>query len=67
MRQPGKRQRGNIWFAWWYAAISLGFVLLAINWAINGERAWLVGLRLVIAAGFGVLAAFEFRAVRSNR
>ena len=42
-------------------------VLLAINRAIYGERVWLVGLRLVIAAGFAVLAAFEFRAMRSNR
>lgn len=67
MRPSGNRQRGNVWFAWWYAAISLGFVLLAINRAISGERAWLVGVRLVIAAGFAVLAGFEFRAKRRNR
>jgi hypothetical protein len=50
------------WFAWWYLAISLGFVLLAVSRAIMGEKAWLVGIRIVIAAGFAVLSAFEFRA-----
>ncbi|MGA8598698.1 MAG: hypothetical protein WB676_28615 [Bryobacteraceae bacterium] len=49
------------WFAWWYLAISLGFVLLAVSRVIAGEKAWLVGIRLLIAAGFGVLSAFEFR------
>jgi hypothetical protein len=37
-------------------------VLLAINRAIVGERAWLVALRLIIATGFLILAYFEFRA-----
>ncbi len=49
------------WFAWWYLAISLGFVLLAVSRMIAGEKAWLVGIRLVIGAGFAVLSAFEFR------
>jgi hypothetical protein len=49
------------WFAWWYLAISLGFLLLAISRAIAGEKAWLVGIRLIIAAGFAVLSRFEFR------
>jgi hypothetical protein len=50
------------WFAWWYLAIALGFLLLAANRALVGEKLWLIGLRLVIAAGFGVLSWFEFRA-----
>jgi hypothetical protein len=60
------RREGFRWSAWWYAAIALGFVLLAVNRAIAGDRPWLVGLRLVIAAGFAVLAAFEFRAKSRN-
>ncbi len=55
------RQNQSRWFAWWYSAISLGFVLLAVNRAIVGEKAWLVGIRLIIAAGFAVLAMLEFK------
>jgi len=50
------------WMAWWYSAISLGFVLLAINRAIIGEKLWLIGVRVVIALGFATLAFMEFRA-----
>jgi hypothetical protein len=50
--------------AWWYVTIALGFLLLAINRAILGEKPWLVGVRVVIAAGFAGLAAIEFRAAR---
>jgi len=50
------------WVAWWYGTIALGFVLLAIHRAILGERPWLIGLRVMIALGFGALAALEFRA-----
>jgi hypothetical protein len=53
---------GFRWTAWWYAAIALGFLLLAVNRAIVGDSPWLVALRMVIAAGFAVLSAFEFRA-----
>ena len=49
------------WVAWWYGTIALGFVLLAIHRAILGERPWLIGLRFVIALGFGALAALELR------
>ena len=49
------------WMAWWYCAIALGFVLLAINRVILRERPWLIGLRLLIVFGFGALAALEFR------
>jgi hypothetical protein len=61
------RQRRNRWYAWWYLAISAGFVLLAINRALYGEKPWLIGLRIVIAAVFAVLAAIEFHARDRNR
>ena len=50
--------------AWWYGAIAMGFLLLAVNRAILGERPWLIGVRLVIAAGFAALSTMEFRAKR---
>jgi hypothetical protein len=49
------------WFALWYFAIALGFVLLAINRALVGEKAWLIVLRLVIAAGFSALGYAELK------
>jgi hypothetical protein len=49
------------WFAWWYCSIALGFVLLAIYRGLAGEARWLIGIRIVIAAGFAALAAMEFR------
>ena len=48
-------------FAWWYLTISLAFVLLAADRILRGQAAWLIGVRLVIAAGFGALAMMEFR------
>ena len=56
------RRNGFDWVPWWYSAIALGFLLLAVNRAIVGERPWLIGVRAVIALGFAVLAALEFRA-----
>jgi predicted outer membrane lipoprotein len=53
--------------AWWYFAIALGFALLAINRAIVGEKAWLIGVRVVIALGFGALAAMEFNTKDGRR
>src|SRR5260370_16515421 len=50
------------WVAWWYGTIALGFALLAIHRAILRERPWLIGLRIMIALGFGALAALEFQA-----
>jgi hypothetical protein len=49
------------WFAWWYAAIAAGYVLLAITQGLIGGTFWAIALRLVIAAGFAALAVFEFR------
>ena len=48
------------WFSWWYLTIALGFVLLAIYHALLGERAWLVAIRVVVAAGFAILSIFAF-------
>ena len=48
-------------YAWWYFTIAIGFLLLAINKALIGEKAWLIVLRVVIAAGFGVLGYAELR------
>ena len=56
------RRSSSRWFAWWYLTISLGFLLLAVRYAMQGEKAWLVALRLIIAAGFAVLSFLEFRA-----
>jgi hypothetical protein len=49
------------WFAWWYFSIALGFVLLGVNRALAGEKAWLIALRFVIAAGFAALGYAELR------
>jgi len=49
------------WFALWYFSIALGFMLLAVNRALVGERAWLIALRFVIAAGFAALGYLELR------
>ncbi len=48
-------------FAWWYFAISAGFVLLGINRWMLGERMWLVALRFGIAAGFLILGILTWR------
>ena len=54
------RVRGSKLLAWWYVTIALAFTLLAADRLMQGHAAWLIGLRLVIAAGFGALAAMEF-------
>jgi hypothetical protein len=48
------------WMAWWYSAIAIGFALLAIDHLVVGDKAWLIGVRIIIAAGFGLLAYMEF-------
>jgi hypothetical protein len=48
-------------FAWWYFAIAAGFVLLAINRWLVGERMWLIMLRFAIAAGFLLLGYATLR------
>jgi hypothetical protein len=40
---------------WWYYSIAAGFLLLAINRWLLGERGALIWLRVGIAIGFFVL------------
>jgi hypothetical protein len=42
----------------------MAFFLLAANRVIVGDRPWLIGVRVVIAAGFAILSMLEFRAGR---
>jgi hypothetical protein len=53
--------------AWWYSAIAVGFALLAIDHIVIGDKPWLIGIRVVIALGFGFLAFTEFRAKKRDR
>lgn len=53
--------------AWWYAAIGVGFALLAVDHLVTGDKLWLVGVRLIIGVGFGSLALMEFKAKKRNR
>lgn len=55
------RQLRSRWFAWWYATIALGFVLLAVAQGMLGGGFWGIALRGVIAVGFGVLSVSEFQ------
>ena len=55
-----KRLRTKL-FAWWYFAIATGFVLLAINRLLVGERMWLIILRFAIALGFLLLGYATLR------
>ena len=48
-------------FAWWYFAIAAGFVLLAINRWMLGERIALILLRFLIALGFLILGVLTWR------
>jgi len=54
-------QAKSRFYAWWYFTIALGFLLLAINRAIVGEKIWLIILRIVIAVGFAMLGYAELR------
>jgi hypothetical protein len=47
------------WIPWWYAAIAVGFLLLAIVHLLSRDKWWLVAIRLVIAGGFGFLSWME--------
>lgn len=60
-------RRSFQWMAWWYAAIGVGFGLLAIVHLVTGDKLWLVGVRIVIALGFGILALIELKAKKRNR
>ena len=60
-------RRSFAWMAWWYAAIGVGFALLAVDHLVTGDKLWLVGVRLIIGVGFGSLALMEFKAKKRNR
>ena len=53
--------------AWWYAALALGFTLLAGVHIVSGDKFWSIAIRLVIACGFGLLSFAEFRGTSANR
>ena len=53
--------------AWWYAAIGVGFALLAVEHLITGDKLWLVGVRIILALGFALLSLMEFKAKKRNR
>jgi hypothetical protein len=55
-----KGNRG-LWLAWWYACTSLGFALLAFYRLLLHDDATQIGVRLLLAVPFGLLAVMEFR------
>ena len=59
-------ERPISWLAWWYLAIAIGFVLLAVDHIITGDKAWLIGIRLILATGFGLLSRMEFVAAKKK-
>lgn len=61
------RQNVSRWLAWWYGAIALGFVLLAIDHLVMGDNPWLVVVRFAIAGGFAFLAWFEVHSRRQRK
>lgn len=54
--------RQKSWVAWWYLTIAVGFTLLALDHVITRDKPLPIGVRFVIAAGFGVLSYIEFTA-----
>ncbi len=61
------RPNDSRWIAYWYISIAVGFVLLAIYNQIIGGKLWLIGVRLIIAAGFALLGWMDLRAKRHKR
>lgn len=47
-------------FAWWYFAIAGGFVLLALNRWLLGQRAGLILAQLVTALAFGLFGVMAW-------
>lgn len=54
--------KGKSWLAWWYLTIAVGFSLLALDHIITRDRPLGIVVRLIIAAGFGLLSYMEFSA-----
>jgi len=61
MKRLLRHERSSRFYAWWYFTIAAGFVLLAVAKMVTGEKPWLIGIRLVIAAGFAALGYLELR------
>jgi hypothetical protein len=53
-------------YGWWYITIAAGFVLLAMQRWVIGERGWQNWVRLLIAAGFGALGWMTLRSQRRH-
>jgi uncharacterized membrane protein YgaE (UPF0421/DUF939 family) len=61
------RRRRSRLLAWWYVAIAIGFGLLTIVHALVGDKLWLIGVHVIIALGFAMLAAMEFQAQKKGQ
>ena len=49
-------------WGWWYLSIGVGFLLLAIAGEVtNRARLFYTVMRVIIAVGFTMLAALQFR------
>ena len=48
-------------YRWWYILIGIGFLLLGVRAWIEGDVAWRIAIRFVIAVGFIVLGLLYFR------
>ncbi len=65
--QRHDRRQRSVWFAWWYFAISAGFLLLAVYYYLHGGRPLLIVLRCVIAGSFAVLGYLQWQASRRGK
>lgn len=57
---PMKNPLRSRMFAWWYFAIAGGFVLLALNRWLLGQRAGLILAQLVTALAFGLFGVMAW-------
>ncbi|MDQ2713114.1 MAG: hypothetical protein M3Y24_12965 [Acidobacteriota bacterium] len=58
---------GTRWMGWWYLAIAVGFGILAIDHILVGDVPWLIGVRIILAFGFGFLSWMELRGRHKRR
>jgi hypothetical protein len=52
------------YWGWWYVAIGVGFLLLAIVHAMRGASFGAIAIRAAIAIGFEILGLIQFRTGR---
>lgn len=55
-----RRFQSRHW-GWWYLSIALGFLLLAVVYALQGARPMDIALRAGVAAGFAILGWMQLR------